>query len=304
MRIFKSIDESLPFFKALSSSVRIQILNIIAKEPGMNLNELASRIGITSGALTAHIRILEDVGIIETKTITASRHGVQKICMVITEKYLTQIGFDDAEQDFYNTELRPGHYIDYHVLPTCGLATAQQIVGLYDDPVYFADVERFNAQVLWFAAGFVEYDIPNHLPEGSVCKRLMIQAELGSEAVAFNNDYKSDIHFSINGQHIGVWQSPGDFGGVKGLCNPDWWPPRMNQYGTLLELCIDDRGTFAEGRQISDMNLEKLGIVPKNRIRWRLSVPENMPNSRGLTIYGRGFGNYDSGIMVSLNYEQ
>ena len=303
MRIFKTIDESLPFFKALASDVRIQILNVIAKEPGMNLNELASRIGITSGALTTHIRILEEVGIIEVKTIAANRHGVQKICTVITEKYLTQIGFDDPEQNFYNVELCPGHYVDYHVMPTCGLATAKQIVGVYDDPAYFADTERFNAQVLWFAKGFVEYDIPNFLPDGSVCKSLMIQAELGSETVAYNNDYTSDIYFSINEIPIGIWQSPGDFGGVKGLNNPEWWPPRMNQFGTLLELRIDNRGTFAEGKQISDITLEKLGIIPKTQVRLRLDVPEDTPTSRGLTIYGRGFGNYDSGIMASFNYE-
>jgi predicted transcriptional regulator len=302
MRFFKSLDESLPFFKAMSSGVRIQILNILTKEPGMNLNELSGRLGITGGALTSHIRILEDAGIIETKNI-AARHGVQKICMVISEKYLMYIGRADYDQSSYNVEISPGHYIDYEVTPTCGVATPERIVGIYDTPPYFADPERFNAQILWFTTGFVEYEIPNYLPEGSVCKELVIQAELGSEAAAFNNDYKSDIHFSINDKPVGIWQSPGDFGGVKGFYNPDWWVLTMNQYGILMEIRINAQGSFIDGHRVSDVPLEALGIVPKKRIRLRLAVPAGLTNSRGLTIYGRGFGNYNSGIIVSFGYE-
>ena len=302
MRIFKSLDESLPFFKAMSSGVRIQILNILTKEPGMNLNELSNRIGITGGALTSHIRILEEIGIIETKSV-AARHGIQKICTVVAEKYLMNIGLTDFDQSSYHVELCPGHYTNYEVTPTCGIATAQRVVGIYDHPIYFADVERFNAQILWFSTGFVEYEIPNYLPEGSICKELIIQTELGSEAQGFNNDYKSDIHFYINDLPVGIWQSPGDFGGVKGIYNPSWWALSMNQYGTLMEMRINHQGTYVEHRRVSDMTLEKLQITPGGRIRLRLAVPEDQPNARGLTIYGRGFGNYNSGIMINLNYE-
>ncbi|MCL2249815.1 MAG: winged helix-turn-helix transcriptional regulator [Oscillospiraceae bacterium] len=302
MRFFTSLDESLPFFKAMSSDIRIQILNILTNEPGMNLNDLSNRLGITSGALTSHIRLLEDAGVIEVKAVPA-KHGIQKICMVIKEKHLFQVGYADYEQTSYRSELSPGHYIDYDVTPTCGIATLHRVVGVYDNPVYFADAERFNAQVLWFTTGFVEYEIPNYLPENSICKELVIQAELGSEAAGFNNDYKSDIHFSINGKHIGVWQSPGDFGGIKGIYNPDWWIPSMNQHGELMEIRINDQGCFMEKQQVSDVTPNSLKVVPKDRIRLRLEIPKGLPNSRGLTIFGRGFGNYNIGIMVNVSYD-
>jgi len=304
MRFFENLDDSLPFFKALSSKVRIQIVKILNFEKEINLNELARRIGITNGAITPHIRILEEAGIIDTKTMVA-KHGVQKICSLRVEKYVIHIGHIGREfdQNSFSIELPPGQYVDYEVTPTCGIATAERIIGVYDMPMYFSDTEHFQAQIVWFTTGFVEYEIPNYLPEHAALAEIQFQAELGSEAAAFNNDYKSDIHFYINDLLIGKWQSPGDFGGVKGFYNPDWWAPSMNQYGILMEFRINKEGTFIERAKYSDITIDQLNIRPGSRIRLRLAVPEGLPNSRGLTIYGRSFGNYNSGMMIRMHYE-
>ncbi|MGE5613077.1 MAG: ArsR/SmtB family transcription factor [Bacillota bacterium] len=304
MRFFEDLDDSIPFFKALSSNVRIQILKLLSYEKEVNLNELASRIGITNGAMTAHIRMLEEAGIINTRTVVAKR-GLQKLCSLRMEKYVIHIGHIGRKynQNSFSVEIPPGQYVEYEVTPTCGIATTEHIIGVYDMPVYFADIEHFQAQIVWFTTGFVEYEIPNYLPERAVLKEILFQAELGSEAAAYNNDYLSDIHFYINGVFIGIWQSPGDFGGVKGFYNPDWWPPSMNQYGTLMEFCVNREGTFIEGKKYSDTTVDQLNICPGSRIRLRLAVPEGLPNSRGLTIYGKGFGNYNSGMIIRVDYE-
>lgn len=304
MRFFEDLDDSLPFFKALSSNVRIQILKTLNSEKEINLNELASRIGVTNGAITPHIKILEEVGIIDTKTVVA-KHGVQKICSLRVEKYVIHIGHVGREfnKNSFSVELSPGQYVDYDVTPTCGIATAERIIGVYDMPIYFSDTEHFQAQIIWFTTGFVEYEIPNYLPAQTSLTDILFQAELGSEAASFNNNYKSDISFYINGLFIGMWQSPGDFGGIKGFYNPDWWVPSMNQYGTLMEVHINKEGTFVDGDKYSDITVDQLNIKPGSRIRLRLAVPEGLPNSRGLTIYGRSFGNYNSGMMIRMNYE-
>ena len=304
MRFFEDLDDSLPFFKALSSSIRIQILKLLNQEKELNLNELANRIGITNGAMTSHIRILEEAGIINTRTVVA-RHGMQKLCSLKVEKYVVHIGHIGSKynQNSFSIEIAPGQYVDYDVTPTCGIATTERIIGVYDTPVYFSDTEHFQAQIVWFTTGYVEYEIPNYLPENAVLKEILFQAELGSEAAAYNNDFKSDIHFYINGNFVGIWQSPGDFGGVKGFYNPEWWAPSMNQYGTLMEFCINKEGTFFEGNKYSDFTIDQLNIRPGSRIHLRLAVPEGLPNSRGLTIYGRGFGNYNSGMIIRMDYE-
>ena len=300
MLFFESLDASLPFFKAMASEIRIQILNILAVEKNVNLNALAQRLKLTNGALTTHIRILKEAGLIDIKTI-AARHGTQKICSIRMEKYVIHIG-DYFEQNLYNVEIAPGQYIDYDVTPTCGVATSEKIIGFYDAPRFFADLEHFNAQIIWFATGFVEYEIPNHIPYQMKIKEIFFSAELGSEAPAYSNDYKSDVYFSINNIPVGVWQSPGDFGGERGIYNPPWWVLSMNQYGTLMEMRINEQGTIFDNVQTGNLTINDLKINSGDRIRLRLSVPEGLPNSRGLTIFGRGFGNHNSGMVVRISF--
>ena len=54
----KSLDEGLELFKALGSDIRVEIIKILLNENAMNMNELASRLNITNGALTSHIKKL------------------------------------------------------------------------------------------------------------------------------------------------------------------------------------------------------------------------------------------------------
>ena len=71
----KSLDDGLEVFKALGSEVRVNIVKLLLENREMNMNELASSLGITNGALTSHIKKLEETGII--KVIT--EHGGHEI---------------------------------------------------------------------------------------------------------------------------------------------------------------------------------------------------------------------------------
>lgn len=73
----KSLEEGLNIFKALGSEIRVEIIKILLKSDGMNMNELAQHLKITNGALTSHIRKLEEAGLISVVNETAS-HGNQK----------------------------------------------------------------------------------------------------------------------------------------------------------------------------------------------------------------------------------
>ena len=66
-----SLNEGLELFKALGSDVRIEILNILLENDNMSMNELASRLNITNGALTSHIKKLENCGLITTSSESA-----------------------------------------------------------------------------------------------------------------------------------------------------------------------------------------------------------------------------------------
>ncbi len=297
----KNLDEGLELFKALGSDIRIEIINILLKESGMNMNELAKKLKITNGALTSHIRKLEECGIV-TVSAEGSGHGNQKFCSVNLDKILIDIQDAPVATNVYSTEIKVGHFNDYEVYPTCGLASSKKLIGEVDDTRYFAHQDRFDADILWFTRGYVEYGIPNFIPVGQQIDEICISAELSSEAPGVNNVWPSDIYFSLNGTELGTWTSPGDFGDVKGIFTPDWWFPNWNQYGMLKMLVIGHKGTFIDGIMISKVTIDDLALTSKSRMKQRLEVPENAKNVGGLTIFGKGFGNYNQDINVKIAY--
>lgn len=296
-----SLSEGLEIFKALGSDMRVDILNILLENNNMNMNELATRLNITNGALTSHIKKLESCGLITTSNESAG-HGNQKICSAHLDKILIDLAKEPDLENVYNTELKIGHYSNYKINPTCGLASSTAIIGEVDDARYFEHPDRYNADILWFTKGYVEYVIPNFIPASQKITQITISAELSSEAPGINNDWPSDISFYLNDTCIGMWTSPGDFGDVRGLFTPDWWFPNWNQYGLLKLLVINRKGTFIDGLKISDVTIDSFKLDYRSGIRFRMSVDDDAAHVGGLTIFGKSFGNYGQDIKVSIHY--
>ena len=66
----ENLKDGLPIFKALSSDVRIDILNILSEYQQLNMNELSEKLNLTNGAVTMHIKKLEECGLITTTNLT------------------------------------------------------------------------------------------------------------------------------------------------------------------------------------------------------------------------------------------
>lgn len=301
MMHIKTLDEGLEVFKALGSEIRIEIIKLLLKNKGMNMNALASSLKITNGALTSHIKRLEDCGIITIVNESAG-HGNQKKCMVHLDKILVELDSGAMLDNVYETEIKIGHYSDYEVFPTCGLASPTALIGEVDDARYFAHPDRVNSEILWFTSGHVEYIIPNFIPTMQKIEQITISAELSSEAPGINNTWPSDIYFYLNDVCIGTWTSPGDFGDVKGLFTPDWWFPNWNQYGLLKMLVINNEGTYIDGLKISNVSLSQFNLDYRSNLRFRFEVPKTAAHVGGLTIFGRSFGNYNQNINARIHY--
>lgn len=297
----KSLDEGLDIFKALGSEVRIEIIKILLENNGMNMNELAGRLNITNGALTSHIKKLEDCGLVMITNESAG-HGNQKKCSVRLDKILIEVNPQEDIRNIYQTDLKIGHYSDYNIYPTCGLASDTAIIGEVDDARYFSHPDRYNADILWFTKGYVEYVIPNFIPFGQKIDQITLSMEISSEAPGVNDVWPSDISFYINDKKIAMWTSPGDFGNMKGIFTPDWWYPNWNQYGLLKILVINKTGTFIDGLQVSDVSVSDFDFDYRSSIKLKLAVEDTAQHIGGLTIFGKSFGNYNQDISVSINY--
>ncbi len=296
-----NLRDGIEIHKALGSKVRVQIMELMLENDGINLNEIANRLNLTNGALTGHIKKLEDAGLIALNKSYEGKSN-HKIYKVTYDRVLTEMRSEKVEHNVYQAEIKPGLYTDFQVYPTCGIATPESVIGDYDDPRYFLDPNRANAELLWFSKGYVEYILPSIIPKSQRIDQISVSAELSSEAPGSNDFYPSDIHFSINGTELGYWTSPGDFGNVRGRYTPEWWSITSNQYGLLKNLEINHFGTFIDSVRISAVTIDDLRLTSDSTIRFRLSVPEDAEHSGGLTIYGRNFGNFEQDIRVQILY--
>ena len=297
----KSLEEGLTLYKALASEIRIEIIKVLLKNDSMNMNELASHLNITNGALTGHIKKLEEAGVIAVVSESAS-HGNQKRCSVLLDKILIDLEQQPENDCTYSTSIKVGHYTDFQVSPTCGLASETALIGEIDDVRYFAHPDHYNADILWFGKGYVEYVIPNFIPFSQKIDQISISIELSSEAPTINPNWPSDISFYLNDTKIGTWTSPGDFGEVRGTVNPSWWLSTWNQYGLLKFLVINDQGTFIDGKQISEIGIHSFHLTSQSTLKFRLAVEEDAAHVGGLTIFGKTFGNYSQDIEVQITY--
>ena len=297
-----SLEDGLELFKALGSDVRVQILNILLNNSNMTMNQLASELNLSNGAITGHIKKLEECGLVSTSNESAV-HGNSKVCSVIQDKILIDLEQPIDYTNVFSTDIKVGQFTNYDVVPTCGLANTTSVIGELDDVRYFAHPDRFNADIIWFTKGFVEYTVPKLIPVDNKINQLSVSMELSSEAPGVDNNWPSDISIFINGIKIGVWTSPGDFGGdIHGLLTPEWWPCNWNQYGLVKLFVINKHGSFIDGLRISDVTLDQLNLDMGNSITLRIAVEDSSKHVGGVTLFGKGFGNYAQDIRVNLNY--
>ncbi|MGI5896168.1 MAG: ArsR/SmtB family transcription factor [Oscillospiraceae bacterium] len=305
MREINNLNETYLFCKALGSEIRIKIIKLLHENKSMNLNELSDVLGVTNGAMTAHIKLLVDAGIIEI-THSSGKRGSQKICSLKETKVLVNPFHCGAcATNMYAADIPIGSFCNCDVSPACGLATSGSIVGEIDDPRYFCAPERVSAGILWFSNGFLEFRIPNYLKQGQTLKALKFSFEISSQVPTGREEYPSNISFTINDLPLGFWSSPGNFGGGRGRYNPAWWPDGWAQSGLLKVLTINQEGVFIDGTKISDTTVNDLAIDFKSSILLRLSVSRTRSiNSGGITLFGKDYGNYNQDIHFEALYKE
>lgn len=294
--------ESLAVFEALASDPRLKIINSLSIKD-KNIKELSQELYMSSAIVSRHVKKLEEANLIKTYTRPA-KSGVQKLCTLSIDHI--SILFPKkiySEYSILKYSLKLGHYFDFDVYPTCGLATKVHMIGCPDDTRYFMDSERMNADIIWFSKGFVEYKFPNTLSKKAKPEVLEFSLELSSEFPGSNNNWPSDITFFINDFEVGTWTVPGNFSDVRGKLTPSWWADHNSQYGLLKTLRINSTQTNMDGELISNFSIDDLNF-DSNMITFRIEIKEDAMNIGGLTLFGKSFGNHPQDISYILYYTE
>ena len=286
---------------ALSSPARIQILKLLYHN-SFNVAEIAEKLQIPASSAALYIRSLENAGLINTRLQPGSR-GSMKICSRKNDQIIIKLTSDDPSVSKLSSVSMPvGCFTDCEVAPSCGLASEKAPIGFGDRPESFYLPERANAQILWTAAGYVEYKFPFQLPSTAVPNRLILTAELCSEALNYKEDWMSDITFWINDIECGTWRSPGDFGSRLGRLNPEWWGSGSTQYGKLVTLEISDDGCTINSVPTSHISLKDFTFTPQKPISVRIGNKPDAEFIGGFNLFGEKFGDHEQNIILSFAY--
>lgn len=295
--------QNISFLECLSSETRVKMIELLGEKP-MNIKELSKQLDISSAIVTRHIQKLEAAGIISTES-TPGERGTQKICSLLMDQVILQFPHKkpDSAQRPNTVSIPIGQYSACEVKPTCGLASPTGIIGVVDDPRYFADPHHVQASLLWFGSGYVEYRIPNFLHGNEKLSSLEISFEICSEAPGYKERYPSDICFYINDIPIGMWTSPGDFGTPNGALTPSWWN-RGTQYGLLKTVSVSSKGAYVDGIKMSHVTAADLGVSFGKEIKFKLASQEDAVNCGGISLFGKHFGNYKQDIEITMYHDR
>lgn len=292
---------SLPVFEALASETRLKIICFIGSEK-KSISEIATQLGISNAITTRHVQQMEDAGILDSKRGTGKDRNKKLVYLKIDNIHVTFPEKIYHGLNLHSTDLKIGHFTDFEVMPTCGLATVTEVVGKTDEPRFFMDSCRVDAALLWFSEGYVEYKIPNLLLEHEQPRLLDISFELASEFPISNNVWPSDVTIYINNRKVAVYTVPGNFSDVRGRYTPRWWSDHFSQYGQMKHLRVNTFDTAIDGQTYSAYSINDLDLTESPFITLRFAVEADAKNKGGLTLFGKGFGNYNQNILINLYY--
>ena len=291
----------LKIFQALSSETRLKIIELLL-EKSSSITEMSDALNVSQVIITRHIAQLEEAGLVTSNSIPGIR-GSRKLC-ALTKKLLT-INFEEIFEKDLSCEkisIPVGSFSKYKVAPSCGVANKERIIGIPDDERYFSSPERYDAGIVWFNQGWVEYTIPSYLFTKEKIKKVKITMEVCSEIPYYKNDFPSDIFFYLNEKNIGIYQSPGDFGDRKGKLTPSWWN-MGSEYGLIVEILITDTETFINGVKNSSFSIKDIIDISKSDILFKISSPKDCENPGGINLFGKTFGDYEQDIVIKVFYE-
>ena len=287
---------------ALSSPTRVQLMRLLSQE-SKSVGEIAEEMDLPMSTAALAVQVLQKAGLIITKNQPGTR-GTLKLCSRKLDEILINLTPPgEAPSQSISFSMPIGGYSSADgIVPTCGLASVNNLIGIMDSPASFYLPGRFSAQLIWLQQGFLEYRFSTESVDYGAIEWLEISFEACSEAPMYRDPWKSDVAVEINGKRLGIWTSPCDCGGRRGILTPEWWSETSTQFGFLKTWRVDDTGAYLDNQRISGTTLTDLALAESNYISVRIGVPSDAEYVGGLNLFGESFGDYPQSLILRVGY--
>ncbi|HMM00102.1 MAG TPA: ArsR family transcriptional regulator [Bacilli bacterium] len=288
---------------SFSSPIRRKILRLVANK-SYSIYEIAQELNLSMSTTSFHIKILKEAKLIKAIP-SPSKKGNEKNVSIECESMTIFVNGDSEISNLRKIITIPlGSFIDYDITPPCVICTKEMALQPIDDRNVFLSPTRIQAQLISFYKGHITFPIPLDGEEGTQLESITIFMELCSECPNYNNSWKSDITFWLNGQEIATYLSLRDYGDRRGAYTPSWWPSSSTQYGMPVNLRIDTEGTYINGAKANSININSLGISNNEVLHFTLGVKDDAKYVGGINIFGKNFGDINEDITVQIAFER
>lgn len=295
-------------FYALDSAARRKILRLCAMQ-GQSVKSLSQAINASMSTTSYHVKTLKQAGLVNIKTKPASKGheyivSLEAVNLLIAMALPQKLQEKNLSLQAYRTELPVGAYADFKVVRPCGMANADgQLLADESIAGAFYSHRHSEAQIIWMTEGWLEYRIPCYRFAGREIESITISCELCSETANYDNTFKSEITFWLNDTELATYLSPGDFGGRPGKLTPPNWTLSATQYGLLVQIAVNELGTFLNGRRVSDVCANQFDCPPEDGcLRLRIGNKPDAHYRGGFNIFGKAFGDFPQDIKFDLYY--
>ncbi len=307
--IFLSVEEEKDFDliiltgKALSSDVRINILKLLNEKP-RTLSEICNIMDLPASSCSFHLDLLEQANLIKIdysqktkKTIKWFSYDAKKVVLSLRKS------FNDKKQEVVSKSVKIGDYVNAKFSDKCGFASEQEQL-MESEPSKTFIPERHKAEILWSCgACFVEYALPTDFLKQGEVEKFMFSLEICSEARGYNNDYPSDITFSLNGKELCTYTALGDYGDRYGKYTPSWWYKESTKYGQLVTVVVSENGIMLNGNKAGELSLKEVFDGADDRVLLRIEVKPEAEHIGGFNLFGEKFGDFNQDIVYTVIYK-
>jgi predicted transcriptional regulator len=293
------------FFLAMASKTRLAIIELLQHKE-MSIKDLSSTLQISSAVVTKHIQLLEEADIVES-SMRPGVHGLLKICRLKMDEATVIFNTSNespAIQSYTEVEVPISAYTKAKASAPCGMSFDDRVFGFIDDPKYFMASNRYGLSIIWLNEGYLQYPIDLMDVKKDKTERLEISLEICSEHHPKNDEAASNVDFYLNDELLGTCSLPGNLSDRKGRFTPAWWS-LGSEYGLLIQLAIDETGVYLDEQKISDKPLSYFLNQSESEMSFRIETAKVQPkNGGGFQLFGKGFGDYDQGLLFRFLYRK